>query len=685
MAQKVPIDVEKRVLFVAQTVKEGAITSSLLRSANLSAAAFSELRQLVEEIPKGAGAILLTEEILLSPQIDELIELLESQPPWSDLPIVLLIRGGAESPGTFETIRALRNVTLLDRSAPKRSVVSAVLAAVRGRERQYEAREHIEAIHKAEIKARELQQQLAIAIDASSLGTFHCEMPLGKLHWNDTCKKHFWLEPDVEVDIERFYDLLHPDDRERTRQAVERCVTDGETYDIEYRTVSPDGEIRWVRATGRTYYDEKNRPVRFDGTTQDITADRQRDDERQRLLESERAARADAERVGRMKDEFLATLSHELRTPLNAILGWSQILRRGNRSDADLEQGLATIDRNTRAQAQLIEDLLDMSRITSGKVRLDVQRLSLKQVVDAAVETAKPSADAKEIRIEVDLDPAVFISGDAGRLQQVFWNLLSNAVKFSSKGGLVQVRMVKRNTVVEISVSDSGQGIKPEFLPHVFERFRQADSSTTRRSGGLGLGLAIVSNLVELHGGKVQVFSDGEAKGSTFSVTLPLLQVWQEFPGLSSPAEAVDDRKDIEFDPKLLEGVKVLVVDDEEDARRLAKRVLDGSGARVVTASTADEALECVREFRPDVLVSDVGMPEQDGYELLRRIRLLGSESGGQVQAIALTAFARTEDRTRAKMAGYQRHVTKPVDRAELIVTVADLAGRPVVRRALGQ
>jgi signal transduction histidine kinase/ActR/RegA family two-component response regulator len=400
--------------------------------------------------------------------------------------------------------------------------------------------------------------------------------------------------------------------------------------------------------------------------------------EREILLESERAARSAAERLSELKDEFLATLSHELRTPLNAILGWSKVLQHGPKNESDVRQGLEAIERNARVQTQLIEDLLDMSRVTSGKLRLDVQPLQPLSIVEAAVETVKPSADAKDIRLECVLDPAAGpVSGDPGRLQQVVWNLLSNAIKFTPKHGKVQIRLERVNSHIEISVADTGVGIKQEFIPHLFERFRQGDASTTRKFGGLGLGLSIVKSLVELHGGTIRVRSAGEGLGTTVTVQLPLTVVHSSAPSLgrTHPKSASASAASAPVVPELA-GLKVLVLDDQTDARELVKRVLEDCAAEVLTAGTAEEALVLVQRERPDVLISDIGMPGTDGYELLRRVRALGPERGGRVPAIALTAFARSEDRTRALRAGFLVHVSKPVDPSELVATVASVARR---------
>jgi PAS domain S-box-containing protein len=405
-------------------------------------------------------------------------------------------------------------------------------------------------------------------------------------------------------------------------------------------------------------------------------------EERKVLLDSERSARAEAERTSQMKDEFLATLSHELRTPLTAILGWAQVLRRGSRDEADLHRGLQTIERNARAQAQLIEDLLDMSRITSGKVQLEMTQLSAKAVVDAAIETVRPAADARNIQILRDYqDGPAMVAGDPSRLQQIIWNLLSNAIKFTPRDGTIQVSVGCADGQVEIAIRDSGIGIEPEFLAHVFERFRQADASTTRKHGGLGLGLSIVKHLVEQHGGTVSAASEGEGSGSCFTMRLPrsLAHASAERHAGSGAQRAAAAAADAGADLALrdLSGLQVLVVDDELDARELIRRILSDCHADVLTAATATEALALLQTARPDLLVSDIGMPDVDGFELLGRVRALGPARGGDVPAIALTAFARSEDRIRALASGFLTHISKPVEPADLIAKVAGTRALP--------
>jgi signal transduction histidine kinase/ActR/RegA family two-component response regulator len=396
-------------------------------------------------------------------------------------------------------------------------------------------------------------------------------------------------------------------------------------------------------------------------------------EERARLLEAERRARAESERVNLMKDEFLATLSHELRTPLSSVLGWANILLSRCKEQSDSRTGLEAIVRNARAQAQLIEDLLDMNGIVSGKIRLDVQPIELSSIVEAALESTRPSADAKAITVRKTLDTNVLVFGDRNRIQQVVWNLLSNAVKFTPKGGKIDVLLERVNSHVEITVHDSGIGISSDFLPHLFERFRQADASTTRKYGGLGLGLSIVKQLVELHGGTVTAESAGTGTGSSFVVSLPLRAVRNS--SIPPHELTANSGATLRRSPVSLQGLKVLVVDDETDSRELVQSVLTEAGADAFTASSAEEGFDLLKSMRPDVIVSDIGMPDRDGYQFIRDVRGLGSAEGGRTPAIALTAFARSEDRTRAMLAGYQVHVAKPIDPQELVATIKSQIG----------
>lgn len=758
----------------------------------------------------------------------------------------------------FQTVRRTKDGRLID--------VSVTISPIRGPDgRIIGASKIARDVTDEKRAAEELQrrrQQMELVVHGASVGVWYCPLPFDRLIWDEQVKAHFHLAPDAEVTIDTFYARLHPEDRDRTRASIETSIAHREPYDIDYRTVSEDGtKTKWIRASGRGFYDESGKPVRFDGITiditervrveqrlreetdavetinrigrtiagelnlsqlvqvvtdettrlsgaefgaffynvinergesyslyslsgvdrshfdkfpmprntkifaptfggegvvrlDDVTADarygqnppyhgmpkghlpvrsylavpvisrsgevlgglffghskvgvftdraekivagiaaqaavaidnarlfdsaRRANAEKDQLLESERAARAEVERSSRMKDEFLATLSHELRTPLNAILGWAQLLRTAQGQD-EITEGAQIIERNARVQTQIIEDLLDMSRITSGKIRLDVQRVDIGAVVQSAVDTVRATASTKGIRLQIVLDPlAGPVAGDPNRLQQVFWNLLTNAIKFTPKGGRVQVLLERVNSHIEVSVIDSGEGIAPEFLPYVFDRFRQADASTTRRHGGLGLGLAIVKQLIELHGGTVRVKSAGVGAGSTFTVMLPLTAIHSE-PARDPERQHPKVASSVPLLPDTcveIEGLRVLVVDDEPDARALVKRFLEECKAVVTVAGSASEALKRIKADPPDVLISDIGMPEQDGIALIRDIRALGAENGGQVPAVALTAYARAEDRMKAMLAGFDQHLVKPVEPAELITVVAVLAKR---------
>ncbi len=536
---------EERVLLLAPTSKDGAVTKSIFADIGVLCTPCPTVESLCNEIRLGAGAVLLTEQAIGMPQISQFGECLRNQAPWSDLPVVVLCAGGANSALGRHALDSFGNVTVLERPVQMASLASVVRTLIRSRQRQYQIRAHMQ--------------------------------------------------------------------------------------------------------------------------------------EREALLASERSARGEAERVSRVKDEFLATLSHELRTPLNAILGWSHILARrepAKRTDEELRTGLETIERNARAQTQIIEDLLDMSRIINGKVRLEMQRLNPGPIIEAAVHTASPAAEAKDITLRSHIGKRVGeISGDANRLQQVFWNLLSNATKFTPHGGRIDVYMTRISEFLRIDVVDTGEGIRSDVLPHVFDRFRQADSSSTRRHGGLGLGLAIVKQLVELHGGTISASSRGLGEGSTFTVMLPISSEIVQPQAITEQDKLKHSASETSELPVVsLAGVTVLVVDDEPDARMLVKRLLEDSHATVYTAGSAQEALALVGQRAPDVLVSDIGMPNEDGYQLIQKIRSGEKLSNRFTPALALTAYAREEDKERAIRNGFQHQITKPVQPTELLNSVAALA-----------
>jgi PAS domain S-box-containing protein len=533
-----------------------------------------------------------------------------------------------------------------------------------------------------------ISRRLAAIVDNSDDAIVGKDLNSIITSWNKAAERIFGYSADemVGTSIMR----LIPPELQSEEEEILACIRRGERYDhFETVRLRKDGRRLHVSLTISPIKDANGIVVGASKIARDITdrklaekALRKAQDvaevanaERALLLESERAARSEAERASRMKDEFLATLSHELRTPLNAVLGWANTLRAGRLRPEELTAGLETIERNARVQAQLIDDLLDMSRIISGKVRLDVQRIDLPATLAASIDTVRASALAKGIRLQTVIDPlSAPVSGDPHRLQQVFWNLLNNAIKFTPKGGRVQVLLERVNSQVEVSIVDTGEGISPEFLPYIFDRFKQADASTTRHYRGLGLGLSLVKQLVELHGGTVRAKSGGLGKGATFIVSLPLIV-------LHPPAEGWERRhpqsrpRDVPFLPTIsLKNVTLLVIDDDPDACNLLKRLLESAGATVYLARSAAEGMEYLLAEPVDVLICDIGMPDEDGFSLIRRVRALDDSRKSEVAAVALTAYARLEDRTEAIRAGFQNHLPKPVEPAELLVVVQGLA-----------
>jgi PAS domain S-box-containing protein len=515
--------------------------------------------------------------------------------------------------------------------------------------------------------------------------------------WNSGAQRIFGYEPS-EVIGKSITILIPPDHLDEEPKILAR-IKAGERID-HYETVrvAKDGSLIDISLTVSPIKNAEGTIIGASKIGRDIRARKQAEEalraqteDNARVFQEAQRARAEAERAAadnerlyrqaqeasQLKEEFLATVSHELRNPLNAILGWSRMLRSGQVPEDGVTKALETIERNAHAQAQLIDDLLDVSRIIAGKLRVDVRPADPNLFIEAAIDAVKPAAEAKGVRLQKIMDTsAVSVPGDPVRLQQVVWNLLSNAIKFTSRGGRVQVLLERINSHVEIVVSDTGQGIAPEFLPHVFDRFRQADQRTTRQHGGLGLGLAIVKNLVELHGGSVQAASAGVDAGSTFTVRLPISPIFQvDSDGGRVHPTASDLMAQSEFNDRL-DGTAILVVDDEPDTRELLKAGLERCGARVVVAASVAEALGVIEQQIPDVLISDIGMPDEDGYELLRKLRQLPEQKGGKIPAIALTAYARVEDRLRALRSGYQMHVPKPVELAELVAVTGSLVKR---------
>ncbi|KAF3889851.1 MULTISPECIES: PAS domain-containing hybrid sensor histidine kinase/response regulator [Nostocales] len=533
----------------------------------------------------------------------------------------------------------------------------------------------ITARKRVEEALHQTDERLKLAVKAARIVAWTWNASTNMISRSETACEILGLTPEAQSGTgDEGWKLVHPDDLATHQARVQKAIDCKSSYVSEFRMIRPDNGVTiWLEDRGKVTYNARGNLVSIEGILFDITerkqaeiARQQVEFEKEQLLQRERASRAEAEAANRIKDEFLAILSHELRSPLNAILGWSTMLRTRKLDQATTSRALETIERNARVQTQLIEDLLDVSRILRGKLSLNVLTINPASVVEEAINTMRPAVEAKSIELLLHINPNVgMVLADPNRLQQVVWNLLSNAIKFTPQGGRVEVILSssRSNSHAQIIVKDTGKGISADFLPHVFEYFRQADASVTRNHGGLGLGLAIVRHLVELHGGNVSAESLGEGQGATFTVRLPLLDT-----------QSVSNRDSDRLENFInLEGIKVLVVDDIADTREFLVFVLQQYGAIAMAAASAKEGFACFEQFKPNILISDIGMPEEDGYNLLRKVRQLPPEMGGQIPAIALTAYVGEGDRNQAIESGYQKHIPKPVDPSELIAIVAEL------------
>jgi PAS domain S-box-containing protein len=505
---------------------------------------------------------------------------------------------------------------------------------------------------RAEASARRSEEHLRFALDAAAMGTWSLNVANQVVTWSGLFERIHGYEPGtLDSSFESYATTIHAGDRDRVLASIRWAIEAGKPYDIEYRVVGADGAVRWVESKGRVEYDD-GRPARVIGVCMAVT----------RRKEAEFARLADAHEANQLKDEFLATLSHELRTPLNAILGWIEMLERDDLSAERVHHALDVVKRNARLQAQLIEDILDVSRIISGKLEVETQTLSIGALVESTLTGLLPSASLKGIEvtrsIPEDLPP---IDGDPKRLQQVFSNVITNAIKFTPDRGAVHVECAVSDDRLVIDVRDSGVGIPPELMPHIFDRFRQGDSRSTRRHGGLGLGLAIARHLVELHGGDIFAHSQGAGQGTTFRIRLPIAA------GAASVEHAAAGEATID-----MSGFNVLVVDDLEDSRELLVRILHHWGARVLQCPSAPSALAALTATRFDLLVADIAMPDLDGYDLIEQVRQL-DDGHGSVPAIAVTAYARREDRDRAFAAGYNGYCPKPLDTVEFARVIGEL------------
>ncbi|PRH14896.1 hybrid sensor histidine kinase/response regulator [Burkholderia multivorans] len=514
--------------------------------------------------------------------------------------------------------------------------------------------------------AEQARDRLERAVDAAELGTFYCPLPLDRLFWNARCKVHFWLDPDTpddEIDIDTFYRILHADDRASVRAAVDAAVTRGGLFDIEYRTVSARGDVRWLRAKGSAHVGADGRPVRLDGITIDISAQKRLERERDALIESERVQRFAAQSASGSKDAFIAAVSHELRAPSTAILGWADMLGDAADDPAVVREGVAVIRRNILALTRLVDDLLDASRLGQGKFAIESAPVSIAECLNAALQDVVPIAETKGVRIAEPCAGDGLVSGDAARLEQVFRNLLDNALKHTQSGGQIMPSLVVGPDTVQVRIADTGAGIPADRLEQIFEPFLQIRNPLHAQAGGLGLGLSIARSIVVMHGGEITACSDGPGKGATFTVTLPRL---------AQAGHRERFLRDAAPSDTSIEGSDILLVEDDADARDALATILRLKRAVVRTASSAEEARLAIRGGVPDLIVCDLTMPEETGIDFARTLR----RDGIDIPMIALTGHAREEDMRMATEAGFDAYLTKPIDTAHLVAAIEKLVHR---------
>ena len=536
----------------------------------------------------------------------------------------------------------------------------------------------ISARRQAEDAAHTAYRQLSFHVESSPLAVIEWDSDFRVSRWSESAERLFgWKADEVIGKHVNEWQFVFADDVDAVALVTNRQREGVEVQGIQRnRNYTRGGTVLFCEWYNSVLRDDRGRLVSVLSLVLDVTQRAKAEEERAALLIRERDARQHAEEADRLKDEFLATLSHELRTPLTSILGWASMIRNGEVEGSNATRAIETIERNARSQARLIDDLLDVSRIITGNLRLDLHPLNLAPIVEAAIDALRPTADVKGILIKTEqVSGECLVKGDPNRLRQVIWNLLSNAIKFTQRGGTVMIDLRCANGTARLTVADTGEGISAEFLPYVFDRFRQAEGSISRKQGGLGLGLAVVRHLVELHGGGIGAESAGLGQGSVFTVELPLAEERRD------PARAEERRREVERRRSKrgsvrLDDVHVLLVEDDDDSRKLLGTMLKRYGARVTSTKSAAEALSVFSSEIPDLLISDIGMPDEDGYEFIRKLRALPPEKGGQTPAIALTGYASRKDRERALAAGYHQHIAKPIEQTEMITAIAALVGR---------
>ncbi|MEA5542197.1 response regulator [Limnoraphis robusta Tam1] len=635
-----PVDVE----LIQTTLKNGGIEANLICVTRGSD--FSEI--LKTQLPD----LILSDYVL--PSFDGIAALKIAQEFCPQVPFIM-VSGMLGEELAIETVKQGATDYVLKQRLER--LVPSAKRALR------ESQERLERL-RVEETLRQTDDLLRAIVDASPVGIITLNPQKKVIAWNIASERIYgWQSQEV---INQALPVIPPEEQNQFERLFQQALQNHTLTNYEFQHLGKNKDLIEISVSLAPLHNALGNVCGVVMTAIDITARKRIEAERFNLLKREQTARAEAEAANRVKDEFLAVLSHELRTPLNSILGWITLIQRGKLNKVTFDQALEVIERNASLQTQLIEDLLDISRISRGKLSLSIDSVNLIELMQSTAETLRPASDAKSISMELFLDSSIgIIMGDANRLQQIFWNLFSNAIKFTSPNGSVTVRLKKtEDSYAQIQVIDSGIGIEPNFLPYVFEYFRQADASTTRSQGGLGLGLAISRHLVELHGGTIDVESQGKGKGTTFTVMLPIQVMKCD---VDQPDKLIDNGLS-------LQDVKIMVVEDQADARELIRLILEQQGAQVIEASSSKQALEIIKESIPDVLISDIGMPDEDGYSFLKKVRSLPQDQGGNIPALALTAYTKEEDRQQAIAAGFQMHLGKPLDITELVQAVFQLS-----------
>jgi signal transduction histidine kinase/CheY-like chemotaxis protein len=664
-------DVLERVLVLMPTARDAERTLTLLGEANVTCTVCDDLAALCREFRVGAGAVLMTDEAIKADGAGQLSEAIRGQPSWSAMPILLLAREGWSKLGQRLSPELQNSLVIVERPARTRTLVEIVSSALRGRRHQYQIRDELIVRERQASELKSQGERLRLALAAGGLGSWEIDLQSYEVHCTDMCKEIFGRPIDQPFTFAELRACVHPLDQRRVAEAVQRSVADGLEYDVEYRVLWPNGETRWLLVRGRATYDASGKPQRMAGVSLDVT-ERKRMHEALQQSESELARQAEELRVAaRRKDEFLATLAHELRNPLAPIRTGMDLLARAPANEA-AERTLGVMQRQIGHMVRLIDDLLDVSRITSGKLQLRRQRVDLAAIIEAAIESSRPLIERKQHTLRTSLpETPLSLNADLTRIAQVIGNLLNNASNYTRERGTIELSAKRDDNTVVIEVCDNGVGIPSERLNDIFEMFSQVNRAPERAQGGLGIGLALVRRLVEMHGGTVSASSPGLGLGSTFTLRLPLAPEAERAAQAARECTASNGGSD---------ATSVLVVDDNEDAAEMLALVLGQSGYHTKTAYDGRAALAAVGEWTPHVVILDIGLPDMNGYDVARALR--GDGRLAELALIALTGWGTHDDKQKAMEAGFDIHLTKPVDAGDLQRALAELDGRPRSRAA---